>query len=155
VNEHLVENSPAGMFVTLFLGVLDTATGVLRYVNAGHPPALVLCAGAGEARRLDAGGLPVGMLAEQRYEEGCVTLAPGSAGVLYSDGVTEATRADGEMYEEERLVEALGVAGGRSAARVLAALLATVESFVAGAEQADDISIVVVRRSTAGPRLPL
>ena len=147
VNEHLVENSPTGMFVTLFLAILEVGTGELRYVNAGHPPGLVLGAGRSEAERLGAGGLPVGMLGEQGYEEGRATLVPGSAAVLYSDGVTEATRADGEMYEEERLVEALGGAFGQSAAQVLTGLLASVDDFVAGAEQADDISVVVVRRS--------
>jgi len=146
VNEHLVESSPAGMFVTLFLGILDTTTGELRYVNAGHPPGLVLCAGDGEARQLGAGGLPVGMLAEQGYEEGRAMLGPGSAVVLYSDGVTEATRSDGEMYEEERLVDVLGASRGQAATEVLTGLLAAVEAFVAGAEQADDISVLVVRR---------
>lgn len=147
VNEHLVASSPSGMFVTLFVGVLDVATGELRYVNAGHPPALAFCWVGDDVQRLETGGLVVGVLPGIRYEVGVLGLATGSVLAIYSDGVTEATSTVGEMYEEERLVEVLAACGGKSAAEVFSAVMESVECFSRGAEQADDITLVVIQRA--------
>jgi len=146
VNEHLVASSPSGMFVTLFVGVLDTATGELRYVNAGHPPALAF-SGVGDMQKLETGGMLVGALPGILYEVGVIGLAPGSVLAIYSDGVTEAINTVGEMYEEERLVEALAACGGKSAAEVFSGVMESVQGFSRGAEQADDITLVVIQRA--------
>jgi sigma-B regulation protein RsbU (phosphoserine phosphatase) len=147
VNEHLVTSSPSGMFVTLFVGVLDTATGELRYVNGGHPPALVFSGVGGDMQRLETGGLLVGAIPGIRYEVGEVALAPGSVLAIYSDGVTEANNTAGEMYEEERLVDALAVCCRQSAAEVFSGVMESVQGFSRGAEQADDITLVVIQRA--------
>jgi sigma-B regulation protein RsbU (phosphoserine phosphatase) len=147
VNEHLVASSPSGMFVTLFVGVLDTATGELRYVNAGHPPALVFSGVGGDMQKLETGGMLVGAIPGIRYEVGMVGLSPGSVLAVYSDGVTEATDTVGEMYEEERLIAALAACGEKSAAEVFTGVMESVECFSRGAEQADDITLVVIQRA--------
>ena len=80
-------------FISFFIGVLDPKTGELNYVNAGHNPPL-LARHDGTVERLDCTGLILGIMPAARYEQQSVTLQPGDAVVLFSDGVTEACRAD-------------------------------------------------------------
>lgn len=145
LNDYLVSSTSSGMYVTLFLGLLDTAEGLLTYVNCGHNPPLLLAPGAA-SERLEEGGTPVGLVPGAAYSEGGARVSPGGLVVAYSDGITEAERADGEMYGEERLLA--DVAGGQreNARDLLSRVLESVERFTSGAEQSDDITLVVVRR---------
>jgi serine phosphatase RsbU (regulator of sigma subunit) len=77
------------MFATFFYGVLDGRTATFTYTNAGHNPPL-LCRAGGELEELRAGGLLLGMLTDQDYEQETVTLAPGDVVILFTDGITEA-----------------------------------------------------------------
>ena len=162
INDHLLASTPPEIFTTLFLGVLDTSSGTLRYVNAGHPPPLVLRPGAAAPLRLDTGGLLVGILPNLTFQAGEATLPPGSTMLVYSDGLSEAEAAGGAMFEEERIVAGLkagegaaGAAAGCSgAAPVLQTLLAAVDAFTAGAEQSDDITLIVVKRDFASGAPP-
>src|SRR5438270_11864791 len=79
----------SGSFVTLYLAQLDLAAGSLRYVDAGHGCSRVVRA-AGEVEHVAVRGLPLGVLADENYDEGCVTLSPGDTLVLFSDGFAEA-----------------------------------------------------------------
>jgi len=162
INDHLLASTPPEIFTTLLLGVLDTSSGTLRYVNAGHPPPLVLRPGAAAPLRLDTGGLLVGILPNLTFQAGEATLPPGSTMLVYSDGLSEAEAAGGAMFEEERIVAGLkagegaaGAAAGCSgAAPVLQTLLAAVDAFTAGAEQSDDITLIVVKRDFASGAPP-
>jgi sigma-B regulation protein RsbU (phosphoserine phosphatase) len=147
LNDYLLASTPDDLFVTLFLGVLDVATGRLRYVNAGHPPP-VLVAGAadGEVTRCTTGGPVLVVLPGTGFEEGQVTLRPKSLLALFSDGITEATDRAGTMFHERRVVASVQGANGDSAARILAGLLEGLQHFTAGKEQADDISVILLRR---------
>jgi serine phosphatase RsbU (regulator of sigma subunit) len=149
MNEHLSASTPPEIFVTLFLAVLDTGTGVLRYVNGGHPAPVVVRGGSAGPELLSTGGTLVGALPGMRYVEGVATLARDSVVVVYSDGVSEATDAEGRMFEEEGIVAALGGVRAQGAGVVLAHVLAEVDAFVAGAEQSDDISLIVLVRCGA------
>jgi sigma-B regulation protein RsbU (phosphoserine phosphatase) len=146
VNQHLVDASPAGMFVTLFVGVLDTATGELRYVNGGHPPALVYSGMSHDVKKLETGGMLVGAVAGMQYDVGAIQLHHGDVLATYSDGVTEAVNTAEEMYEEARLVAALAASRSGNASAVFSGIITSVQDFSRGTEQADDITLVVIRR---------
>jgi sigma-B regulation protein RsbU (phosphoserine phosphatase) len=79
----------SGAFVTLFHAQLELATGRLRYVDAGHGY-VRLCRGDGRIEQLPGKGLPLGVLDEEIYEEGVVTMERGDVLLIYSDGLTEA-----------------------------------------------------------------
>jgi sigma-B regulation protein RsbU (phosphoserine phosphatase) len=138
--------TPDDMFVSLFLGVLDVGTGRLRYVNAGHPPPVLVGGPPGEPLRLPVGGPILGILPGVTWNEGAAVLEPGSLLALFSDGIPESRRDDGEPFGEERLVGLLRRAGRGPATAVVGRLLATVAHFTGWTEPADDQSLVVVRR---------
>jgi sigma-B regulation protein RsbU (phosphoserine phosphatase) len=148
LNDHLERSTSPEMFVTLFVGVLDTKTGSLRYVNGGHNPPMLLPGGGAGPVRLERGGIVVGILPKTPYREGQVHLDPGSLLVLYSDGVTEAVNENGDMFEEERLLEVLSRVRGEPASLILSSVLESVDSFVGNNEQADDISLIVMKRQS-------
>jgi sigma-B regulation protein RsbU (phosphoserine phosphatase) len=135
----------AGRFATLFYGVLDPARRVLRYVNAGHNPPMLLRAD-GTCETLEIGGLLVGVFPEARYEEGEVTLCAGDRLLLYTDGITEAQNAAGDMFEEERLERELrGVPDG-DAATIQRRIIAATGEFCGGEWQDDATLIVLLTR---------
>ncbi len=150
LNEELVISTPGSMFVTLFVGVVDTASGVLRYANAGHPPPMLVRAGRESPVAMTEAGMMAGMISGATFPAAEAVVASGESVVIYSDGVTEAMDGEGGMFDEEGLVSALGMDCGASAESLLTRVLDAVDGFVAGAEQADDISLVVVRRT--GPQ---
>jgi sigma-B regulation protein RsbU (phosphoserine phosphatase) len=146
LNRYLLAVLPEGMFVTLFLGLLETDTGRLEYVNAGHPPALLLSGPEASPTRLGDGGTLLGILPGAAYEAGQVILPAGGLLAVFSDGLTEAHNRTGEMFRERRVVETLRGARACSAAAGVAALLAAVEEFQAGLGQEDDQSLLIVAR---------
>ncbi len=147
LNRCLLAVLPEDMFVTLFVGLLDAETGRLCYVNAGHPPALLLADRNAKPVRLDEGGPLLGVLEGAGWVTGQVVLPPGGMLSVFSDGLGEARNADGEMFREGRVVEALRAARSSSAAGGLTALLGAVEEFHAGVGQEDDVSVLVVHRA--------
>jgi serine phosphatase RsbU (regulator of sigma subunit) len=146
LNQYLVSSSSSDTFVTMFFGLLDCSRSELWYMNCGHPPALVRRSRKGDIESLTAGGMPLGILETAGYEAGKCRMAPGDTMVLVSDGVTEAINRDDEMFEEKRLVEAVVAGPGLSAREMLVGLMGRVDAFAEGCEQADDISILVIRR---------
>ncbi|MBP7034970.1 MAG: SpoIIE family protein phosphatase, partial [Methanospirillum sp.] len=103
-NSIFIEDSGSVSFVTLFFGVLDAQSCILRYVNAGHNPP-VLYRAERNLSTLEPTGPVIGLLDDPDYSEGSVTLSPGDVLVIYSDGVTEAMDPDGKLFTEERLYE--------------------------------------------------
>jgi sigma-B regulation protein RsbU (phosphoserine phosphatase) len=150
VNHLLTDQIDPGRFVTLFYGIVDPGAGVMRYTSAGHNPVLRVTA-RGEASWLREGGLPLGVDAESRYGSAQVPVDSGDVLVAYSDGVTEAEgqEQDGppRMFGEERLADAVRALRGGSVDQIVAGILAAVTDFAAGRPQADDITLVVVRRA--------
>ena len=96
VNDHLCPDIPPNMFVTCFYGVLDPASGRLRYANAGHN--LPFVSTAGEASSCARPGMPLGLMPGMRYEECEAVLEPGASVLLYSDGLVEAHGPHREMF---------------------------------------------------------
>jgi len=142
LNDGLAADNEQTMFVTLFYAVLDTRSGVLDHVNAGHNPPLLRRAD-GSVQWLARGRNPaLGAFEGMAFCADQVTLAPGDGLLLYTDGVTEAHSADGLLFGEQALVQALQGDGASPVPSVVAA----VRAFEAGAPQADDITCVWVRR---------
>lgn len=132
-------------YATLFVGLLDPATGELAYVNAGHNPPYVV-RGDGAADALAGTGLPVALLDDGVWGAGAVALAPGDLLALYTDGIPEAWNADDEDYGDERLRDLLASLRGRPAGEVRDAVLADVKAFVGEAPTSDDVTLVLLRR---------
>jgi serine phosphatase RsbU (regulator of sigma subunit)/anti-sigma regulatory factor (Ser/Thr protein kinase) len=148
VNENLCPDIPENMFVTCFYGVLDPASGHLRYANAGHNLPLVRT--GGEASELRATGMPLGLLPGMEYEERETTLREGASVLLYSDGLVEAHDDEREMFGTPRVSELIARGGEPSA--VIGGLLEALDTFTGQErEQEDDITLVVVRRTGAAP----
>jgi phosphoserine phosphatase RsbU/P len=144
VNLELCQDNAGMMFVTLFLCMLEPRTGRLRFCNAGHNPPYRLDHGIVESVVLGK-GRPLGLRRSSTYETACLTLREGEALYLYSDGVTEATNASGELFAEARLEAVLRAAAGNGTRTIVEAVGDAVRSFVGNAPQSDDITAMAVR----------
>lgn len=144
-NRLLLQERRSRPFVSAFYGELDLASGLLSYANAGHDRPLLVPA-EGEPRELVAPGVILGAFHDVGLEPRSVSLAPGDTVVLYTDGVTEARDPQGQFFGDDRLRDAVVGAGRAPAQGVIGAVLASIAEFTAGAEQSDDLTMVVVRR---------
>ena len=154
-NTELCENNDAGMFVTAWMGVLDTKTGLIKYVNAGHnPPALYRKGGKFEFLKSRPGFVLAGMEGIG-YRLNEIQLYPGDTLFLYTDGVTEATDAGNNLYGDDRLIETLnksikaGANGEEEVAlntrQLSESVKADVDEFVGDAPQFDDITMLALK----------
>ncbi len=143
LNRHLFLNTPEDRFATFFYAVYDGATRLLHYTNAGHLPPL--CIAAGSVRRLEEGGMVLGVLDDCAYEQGVITVEPGSLLVAYSDGLIEPENVYGEEFGEKRLTELALRHANASPHAVADALMAAAEEWAGSPEQADDMTIIVAR----------
>ena len=142
LNSNLLRRGIEARFLTSFYGLLDR-DGSLVYSNAGHnAPVLVT---RDSVRRLEAGGLILGLFDHATYEEETIALRPGDFVISFSDGVTEAFNASGEEFGDARLLACVESHRGDAPQVMLDALLADVRSFCGGAAQSDDVTMVVVR----------
>jgi len=148
VNDELSADNPASMFVTLFLAIVDTRTGSFRYTNAGHNPPYVLRED-GELVCLDQRHGPIiGAVEGVAFREDSETLAQNDTLLIYTDGVTEAMSPDEQLYSEARLEKL--IEGNRDDPEKLTKqILGDVEHYAAGADQADDITILAYRSESA------
>ena len=142
-NRLLAVQNAACMFVTMFHGVLDLTSGVLRYCNAGHNPPFLLRAD-GRRTTLDATGIPFGIDETAPYANAEIALDPGDRLFLFSDGIPEAFDAAGVAFGAARLEEALDAAGDCGAAELVRRVLAATTGFAGGAEQSDDITCMAL-----------
>ncbi len=133
------------MFVTVFYGVLNLASGRLSYVRAGQDKPLLFRAGGGPPERLEAEGRFLGMLPGLTLEEREVTVNPGDLLVAYSDGVPDAIDLAGDSYGLERLTALLDAHRGDSPNAVCKAILNDVFAFRGLAPAFDDITVLVMR----------
>ena len=142
-NEKLCENNESGMFVTAWMGILDITTGNMQFANAGHNPPLIKRAnGEFEYLKTRAGFVLAGMEG-MKYRSGELTLAPGDRLFLYTDGVTEATNMDNQLYGEQRLIGFMNRNSAVGAKELLPALKADIDKFVGEAPQFDDITMLM------------
>jgi len=147
INKVLTRRQIDARYATLLYGQLS-ADGKLMFCNAGHNPPLIY--GADGLRRIETGGMPVGMFEMAPYSCDTITLKPGDTMVLYSDGVTEAHNVAGEEFSEARLVQVMERYTRGSADIVLEQIINAVKEFAHGAEQYDDVTALVVKYT--GPK---
>jgi serine phosphatase RsbU (regulator of sigma subunit) len=142
LNHGLFRRAIQARFLTSFYAMLSP-DGSLTYCNAGHNAPLLVS--ASDIRRLETGGVVLGLFEDAIYEQETVTLRPGDIVVAFSDGVTEAMNADGEEFTDDRLLACAEAHRSESPQQMMEALLADVHTFCAAAPQGDDITVVLVR----------
>jgi serine phosphatase RsbU (regulator of sigma subunit) len=142
IDRDIDENSPGPVYATLFLGVLDPATRLLRYVNAGHNPQYVFHTNGG-LRPMHATGLPVGLLSGRGYREQQVQLAPGDQLFFYTDGCVESENEQGEMFGIDRL-EPLLIEAAQSPAPIKR-IEEGIAAFRGKSEPLDDATLMTVK----------
>ncbi|HYP54341.1 MAG TPA: GAF domain-containing SpoIIE family protein phosphatase, partial [Pyrinomonadaceae bacterium] len=144
VNYLLWESIENHQFVTAFYGVLDATNRTLAYANAGHNPPLLMDA-EGNVRFIERGGLPLGMFRDTRYYEYYVPIEPGHILVLYTDGITEADKGDGEEYGRARLERAVREGRDLSARELIDFIYTDMLEWTAGRGATDDVTFVVIK----------
>jgi phosphoserine phosphatase RsbU/P len=145
VNRELCQNNDERMFVTLFLGLFDTRSGILSFVNAGHPPPHMLRMG-GAAAQIDAKpGLPLGVRRHAKYQGRTLAIAPGDAMFVCSDGVFEALNEKGDLFSIERLNQLLSAAHGADPVEIIRVIKNAVDTFSGSAPRADDVTALALR----------
>jgi sigma-B regulation protein RsbU (phosphoserine phosphatase) len=143
LNKHLVRNTGDDRFATFFIAVYDSATRTLRYTNAGHLPAFLVCHGTSE--HLDKGGMVLGVVEDYAYEEGLLRVGPDSLLIGYSDGLIEPENVYGEEFGIRRLEETAVRVQGAGPLMVAESLMAAAEEWAGTPEQADDMTVIVAR----------
>jgi sigma-B regulation protein RsbU (phosphoserine phosphatase) len=143
-NDELCRQNPMDLFVTVFLAILDPATGRLDYANGGHNPPVLRHAN-GDSRLMDGtGDMALGVMPDMPYITASIQLAPGDLLLSYTDGVTEAFNGEQLAYGEPRLIELMERLHELAPQALVAAIFDDVASFAAGAPQSDDITVAAL-----------
>jgi sigma-B regulation protein RsbU (phosphoserine phosphatase) len=148
LNLHLFRNTSNERYATFFFGVYDALTRQLHYTNAGHLPPIYICGNS--VRRLETGGMVVGLFNDVPFEQGAVEIEHGGILVAYSDGLIEPENVYGEEFGTERLIEVATRNRGQSPHVIADAMMRAAEEWSGSPEQADDMTVIVMRFS----RLP-
>jgi sigma-B regulation protein RsbU (phosphoserine phosphatase) len=151
VNRTLADDNEASMFLTLFMAVLDLRTGLLRYINFGHLPALIRSPDGSVAYHQMSPGVVFGLIENAQGAIGSLVLSPGSTLVLYSDGVTEAEDPGERHFGLHGLLDAAAQAKTRDPDVIVGLIAAAVTDHAGAAEQADDITILAVTFNGSRP----
>jgi len=145
LSELMFQLTEPARFATLFVGVLDPASGRFTYVNAGHNPPLVVSSD-GNIRELPATGLPVALVDHAKWAVNHIDLAANDVLAIYSDGIPEAWRDEDTDYGDERLQATLKSLAGGNVMAIRAAVLADLALFLDGVSPSDDVALVLLRR---------
>ena len=145
MNHNLTEDNKSHMFVTLFVGILDLTSGLLRYCNAGHEDPIIVNR---ETRLLPINRIfPVGAVAGTPYQTQAIVMEPQTTIFLYTDGVTEAMTADKKMFGREQIIDEINraIQAGQVAPKALIErMTAAVQTFVGDTEQSDDLTMLAI-----------
>ncbi|MGA2433700.1 MAG: SpoIIE family protein phosphatase [Bryobacteraceae bacterium] len=144
LNQQLFAFTPPEKFATFCFALYDDATGLLTYTNAGHPPPILLRQGV--PSRLEVTGTVAGAFESSQYGECSVRLDPGDLLVCFTDGVTEPENVFGEMFGEDRLIEAAVKNCDRGIEDIVAAIVEAVDHWTGSPELQDDMTLLIARR---------
>ncbi|MDR2797044.1 MAG: SpoIIE family protein phosphatase, partial [Treponema sp.] len=149
VNNQLCENNDTSMFVTAFIGLLEVNTGKFTYVNAGHNPPVIKHGDQEFTWLTTKPGIILGAMENMRFKMMEITLAAEDMLFLYTDGVNEAMNPQSELFGSERILEVLnaGMAKDTLIQDYIKDMLHEIEVFADGAEQADDITMLMFQRT--------
>jgi sigma-B regulation protein RsbU (phosphoserine phosphatase) len=144
INQMACRNNRNNIFITMFVGVLDLPTGILRYCNAGHnKPIMVNCINSQE---IDAKpNLPVGLFDDFKYDMQEMTIESGSTLFLYTDGLTEAKDIRRKQFGEERLMRLIADSHSTDTRLLVDTAVTQVTQFAEGTEQSDDLTLLAIR----------
>jgi len=144
-NKAVASFSRSERYSTLFCGYFDPTHRKLVYVNAGQVEPMLLRAATGAVERLSTGGPPVGLLSFAKYSQGEIDLLTGDVLLVYSDGVSESTNVDDEMWDDVEVRHLLQASSALSAVDLQEAVVAAADAFAGEAEQADDLTVMVIK----------
>ncbi|MFZ1292115.1 MAG: SpoIIE family protein phosphatase [Melioribacteraceae bacterium] len=145
VNNILVNESPMGMFVTVFYGIFDTRNGSFEYTNGGHNLPFLI-SNDGEVKQLEnIGGLLLGAMKNVEYQSIIISIKPGESLILYTDGITETFNENNEEFEEKRLVKTLKNKNELSANEIVNSIISEVQNYSNGNIQSDDITCLALK----------
>lgn len=145
VNKQLCENNEADMFVTVWLGILEISTGVLKTASAGHEyPAICRAEGNFELFK-DKHGMPLGAFPGVKYREEEILLHKEDIIFVYTDGVAEATNPSEELFGTERMLETLNYCKEKDCEGIIHGIQKSIDTFVGEAPQFDDITMLVLK----------
>lgn len=147
LNDFVERSSAPNSFITFFFGELNKKTGELKYVNAGHNPPLHADR-SGKIKQLEVCGLCLGMLPTQTYDVKTLTLKPGEMALFYTDGITECRSKDNQEFTEDRLIRLLQDNRALSSYDFIQKVHQELDAFSAGADQMDDMTLVVLKRKS-------
>ena len=146
VNQEISRDNENFMFITVFMGILNTTTGYLSYTNAGHNPTYLMKKSDKSLVSLtELHGLVVGAMEDVQYEETVLRIERGDSLFVYTDGVTEARNQDNKLYSDDRLSSFLETQWNSSPHELTKNLLGEVRYHENGAEPADDITMLTIR----------
>jgi sigma-B regulation protein RsbU (phosphoserine phosphatase) len=143
LNRHLYLNTSEERYATLFYAVIDTAARTLDYTNAGHLPPLYVV--GDQVKKLEEGGMVVGLFDDCAYKQGTIKIEPQSLLVAYTDGLTEPENVYGEEFGTRRIVEAVARYRDAGTRRLAQDLVNAAEEWAGSPEQADDITVIIAR----------
>jgi phosphoserine phosphatase RsbU/P len=145
MNEHLCNNNERGLFVTFFMSILDVRTGEMQYYNAGHNFPVVIGADGNVKMLEQSHHLPLGVFEIPGDPFDTYQFQRGDKIFLYSDGINEAMDTESEQYTDERMMEFLNLTIKRTPKETTESIIADVKKFTTGAEQSDDMTVLVVQ----------
>ena len=149
VNKRILKDSDAGLFITVFIGILDARNGKLTYVNAGHNPPILLKPDQFElSSKLERTGMAIGVMEDETWETRSRKIDPGESLVLFTDGIPDANNSFGELYGESRLVKVVKDNLNLPAQELQQAIISDLQDFVGEETQSDDITLLVVCRES-------
>jgi len=155
VNRELCQDNDARMFVTMFLGLIDTRSGIVSFVSAGHPLPHLISA-TGETKRIDASlGVPLGIRSQSRFQTQTLEIPPGDALFVCSDGVFEAENENGDLFSIERMRELLRESHAAEPHEIIRTVRDAIDAFSGGPPRTDDVTALALRwrpaETRAGP----
>jgi sigma-B regulation protein RsbU (phosphoserine phosphatase) len=145
INTELCQDNPHAMFVTLFIAVADAASGEVSWCSAGHLPPYRIGRDAGVGILVGGDSMPVGLQRDLASSAGTLKLASGDSLFLYTDGITEAANAEGEMFGATRLADTLASCAGLAPRKIVEQVLSAVRTFTGSASPSDDIAALACR----------
>ncbi len=147
-NERILADTEAGLFVTVFYGILDPSSGTMTYCNAGHhPPYLLSTQPGGTIQVLPGRGMALGIVTDTNWGHTTVQLPPGALLLLYTDGVVDAQNPQKERFGNEQMLDVARANLGRSAQATQDGLLAQLQQFIGDEPQFDDITLMAIMRN--------
>ena len=144
VNKMICLHNRAGMFVTVWLGILELSTGKLISTNAGHENPIIYRKGGMFEEIVEKHGFVIGGMPGMKYVEQEMTLNKGDKLFLYTDGLPEATNADNQMFKIERAIKTLNKCKEKSPEEILSSMSKEVNKFVGDAPQFDDLTMMCI-----------